>query len=131
MEANTLREKLIDLYQFLEDKLKKEGIQLKPLPTNTKKNCIFSTMCNGTFFYIALSERYGFTFHWEAHHHNYNDWFNDRCEAIKKLSASFSYSSVEHRKKSRLWITVDQSNYKESILAIIKTTRGTMGYNPQ
>jgi hypothetical protein len=113
------REKLGSLKCFLE----KNGFGTRSLPKN--KNQLCSKMHDGTFFFIALSKRDGFKFHWEANNHD-EGWFNDRKNTISK---SFPGSCVTVKEVCRLFIPVDQEHYSESILKIVKETRSVMGYN--
>jgi len=120
-----MREKLIELKQFLE----KEGFAMRPLNVESFKNSYGmihsapSEQGNSTRFYIAFGKKNGCTFHWESRFHD-RKWFDERNKSISKHFTSW----VEEKKVCRLWVSVAQTNYKESILEIIDKTRGTMGY---
>ncbi|MCL2792269.1 MAG: uracil-DNA glycosylase family protein [Spirochaetaceae bacterium] len=121
----TIREKMLDLKKYLEENGYREKI--KPYSDDNVNNELVSVANNEkTFFYISLSHRDGFKFHWESRSHNI-DWFN---EAYKKILEIFPNSQLKPRQEIRLFIDdeVDENNYKERILKIINETREFMGY---
>ena len=55
-------------------------------------------------------------------------WFDERRDEIRKLSYKDCYVTLTGQTRLKLWIPATQDNHIESMLDIVKNTKGIMGF---